>query len=280
MAKAKIEKAIVASDIHHPFQDQDLIDAAFEAWIDIEKKHGLPYFFLNGDIIDCYALSHFSRSISMSQASFETELESTRHFLRRLRKTFPKTKFYYVEGNHEWRLRRLIMEPKERMRFEWMDKYLHYRTTLELDKLDIEYVEHNGTAGEMRLQFGDDCLIGHWSIARHKAGQTASHLIERYPGYKIVQGHVHHGARVSKHAGRHSVWAIENPCMCPIDQVDYTIDPNWQQGFTVLTNYNGCVHAELITVEQETRTFICEGKLYEIKDTATKPVLDRKVRVS
>lgn len=279
MAKPNVAKAIVASDIHHPFQDQALIDAAFEAWKEIKKSGNLKYIFLDGDIIDCFALSHFTRSLALSQSSFEDELESTRIFLRRLRKEFPKEEIYYVEGNHEWRLRRLIMEPKDRMRYEWMDKYLHFRTTLELDKLDIKYVEHGGVAGQMRLQFGNDCLVGHWKVARSKAGQTAQHLLDRYPGYKIVQGHVHHGARVSKHGGRHPVWAIENPCMCPVDDVDYTLDPNWQQGFTVLTSVDGCVHAEMIVVEQETRSFLCEGKLYQIKDGPKIHKMDPRVRV-
>lgn len=267
------------SDIHHPFQDQALIDAAFEAWKDIKKHGDLKYIILNGDIIDCYALSHFVRSISMSQSSFESELESTRLFLKRLRKTFPKIKMIFIEGNHEWRLRRLIMEPKDRMRYEWMDKYLHYRSTLGLEDLDIEYIEHGGTAGQMRVQFGNDCLVGHWKISRTKSGQTASYLLEKYPGYKIVQGHTHHAARISKHGGRHPVWAIENPCMCPVDDVDYTLDPNWQQGFTVLTSVDGCVHGDMIVVEQETRTFLCEGKLYEIKDGPKTHRLDPKVRI-
>ena len=69
--KYKIEKAIVASDIHHPFQDQALIEAAFKAWKAIYKKGNLKYIFLNGDIIDCFALTHFTRAISMSQIMYQ-----------------------------------------------------------------------------------------------------------------------------------------------------------------------------------------------------------------
>lgn len=275
----KYTKAVVASDIHIPRHDPELLSAARKCWLDIADRHGgLDYIFLDGDIIDAGAIARFERSLDASKDSFTAELEQTREFLVNIRKEHPKARIIYVEGNHEYRVRRLIMEPKDRMRWEWLIDFVHLRQSLGLEDLGIEYVEHAGTAGQMKVQYGD-CLIGHWGIARSKVGATAHHLMDRYSGYKIVQGHVHHGARVSKQTGRFSVWGIENPCMCPITDVDYTIDPNWQQGFTVLTEVGGVVHSELVIVEQASRTFLCEGNLYEIKKSKNKNKLDPQLIV-
>jgi UDP-2,3-diacylglucosamine pyrophosphatase LpxH len=275
----KIETAIVASDIHFPYEDKGLIEAAFKAWRTLKKAGTLKYIILNGDIIDCYAISSYAKSLDMSDSSFEDELEQTRVFLRRLRKEFPNTRIIFIEGNHEWRLRRLLMEPKERFRYEWMDKYLHFTKTLELDKLNIEYIQHNGVAGQMRIQLGEDLLIGHFAAARSGSGATAKALMNKYTGYKIIQGHVHKAAIIHKTNGRHPTWSLENPCMCPINQSDYDIDLDWQQGFTIVTLVDGIAHPELVTVDQVTRTFLFRGKVYKIDDSKISRIVDPKIRV-
>ena len=279
MPKKSYTKAIVISDIHIPFHDPELISAAEKSWKDLAKKHGgLDYIFLNGDIIDCFAVSRFGRTAEMSSASLTDELKETKKFLVRLRKDHPKARIIYVEGNHEFRIRKLIMEPKDSMRWQWIMEFVHIKKTLGLESLNIEYIEHAGTAGPMRVEYGD-CLIGHWGVSRSKSGQTATHLLERYPGFKIIQGHTHHAAKVFKEAGRTPVWGVENPCMCPIKDVDYALDPNWQQGFTVLTEVNGIVHSELIVVEQVTRTFMVEGQIYQIAKSKTSGKIDPRVKV-
>lgn len=86
----------VASDIHFPYQDDKAIDAFLSA---VEK--GKPdIIVLNGDLLDFYKLSRFSKDPSGKNP--EEEIEMCKNFLQRLRDTAGRNpRIYYTIGNHE-----------------------------------------------------------------------------------------------------------------------------------------------------------------------------------
>lgn len=260
MKKQLLHKAAVLSDIHIPIHDEAALASFLQA---IEDAH-VDSIFLDGDVLDCHAVSRFPKTATQ-RPDFEEELSAGRDFVRDLRKRFSKAEIVYVEGNHEYRVRRMFQSQPDKAGYDWIEKYAHLRRTLELDKLNIVWVEHPGVAGQMRIKYGD-CLIGHWDIARSGSSRTAAGLMSKYPGKKIVQGHVHHAAAIHQHALDVDVWGLENPCVTPIHEVDYCLDPNWQQGFTLLYNNNGIVHYQQSVVDQNDRSFICEGRLYKIEE--------------
>lgn len=96
-------KYLVLSDIHIPFQhDQALAIALHHG-----AENNITGIVLNGDIMDCYDLSRFSKELN--RPSIGEELEMTRNFLKYLTQLFPGAKIWFKEGNHEERMRHYIL---------------------------------------------------------------------------------------------------------------------------------------------------------------------------
>jgi len=62
---------------------------------------------LNGDILDCYDVSRFSKEIRRPKIS--EELEMGRNFFQYLRELFPTQAIFYKIGNHEERMRAYVL---------------------------------------------------------------------------------------------------------------------------------------------------------------------------
>lgn len=94
---------MVMPDLHAPFHDvrgTDLFLSAVEA----VKPEWLV---IIGDGPDCYAASSFDRSPLRAQRLVD-ELPLYQGLMKRLYQASPNSKFVYVQGNHEWRIDRLL----------------------------------------------------------------------------------------------------------------------------------------------------------------------------
>lgn len=92
------KKVLIMSDLHFPFQDNQAIEIAVNYGI----KQDVDTILLNGDIIDFHAISRWQSDPRSRDLKYE--LESTRKFLKWLRKKFPKALILYKLGNHDIRL--------------------------------------------------------------------------------------------------------------------------------------------------------------------------------
>ena len=95
---------IVASDIHFPYQD----DKAVEAFIRYVEDHQPKIVVLNGDVLDFYKLSRFSKDPAGKNPA--EEIEMCREFLKDIRKVVPNSEIYYIIGNHETRLEKYVLD--------------------------------------------------------------------------------------------------------------------------------------------------------------------------
>jgi predicted phosphodiesterase len=86
-------KILSLSDIHFPFQNQELIDEI----IDIHKDADILV--LNGDLLDGYAASSFAKDKNIPM---HLEYTMALEFVRKVASIFPQV--YIVRGNHEHRL--------------------------------------------------------------------------------------------------------------------------------------------------------------------------------
>lgn len=84
------------SDVHLPYHDPDAIRLAIE-YAKNELNPNVIY--LNGDIMDVYQASRFTKDRRLRDLA--GELEMTREFLDYINQEFPKAKKYYKMGNHE-----------------------------------------------------------------------------------------------------------------------------------------------------------------------------------
>lgn len=83
------------TDIHLPFYDKLALMTA----IDYLKKYEPTCIWLNGDILDAYAISRWLKE--KNKENLQYEIDCVRDFLKTIRTIFPKTDIYYKIGNHE-----------------------------------------------------------------------------------------------------------------------------------------------------------------------------------
>jgi len=97
--KMKYERSVFVPDLHVPFVDTKAFYTAV-AFIKYFKPHLL---FDLGDAIDFYQLSRFSKDPARREA-LQKDLDQTTDCLSELRKAAPRARFYFIRGNHEYRL--------------------------------------------------------------------------------------------------------------------------------------------------------------------------------
>lgn len=219
------EFGVAASDFHIPFQDDKFIDLLIYFLKDNAAK--LDYFVINGDFMDFWEISKFSK-VPKAGLSLRDEIDMARDVLGQIRKIIPNTRIIYIEGNHEFRLRKYIIDNAKEL---YSLQGINVEEQLGLKELLIEYVpclkgfskfSHND------WKIGDLC-IGHYDKAtKYSAFQLLDIL-----GISFIQGHTHHFSIASKsfRDGR-EIMGVEHGCACSLNP-SYVNFPNWQQGFSI-----------------------------------------------
>lgn len=91
--KINASRLLILSDIHIPYHSIEALSCAF----DYAKKEKPDAILLNGDTIDFFGLSRFSKD--PKKRSVASELQTFKEFMNVLKKTF-NAKIYYKMGNH------------------------------------------------------------------------------------------------------------------------------------------------------------------------------------
>lgn len=203
---------IVISDIHFPYHDK-LALGAVKRFI---KANSVDVVVFNGDILDMYDVSSFDKSPDRMN-SLQEELNLAMRLFSDLRRELPDAEMVYVEGNHEYRLKRYLMRHPELFSLE----ALQLPNLLKLDKYNITYTDKAYQLGNLK--------ITHGSIVRKFAGYTAKAELEKND-CSGISGHTHRGGVYYRQSPtRYSAW-YEGFCLCDIHP-EYVVDPDWQQGF-------------------------------------------------
>lgn len=92
----KAKRLLVLSDIHIPYHNIEALTCAF----DFAKEEKPDAILLNGDTLDFFGLSRFSKD--PKARSFAHELKTFKEFMDVIKKTF-NAKIYFKIGNHEER---------------------------------------------------------------------------------------------------------------------------------------------------------------------------------
>lgn len=98
-----LKKALVLPDIHLPYHNMKALTLALE----VGKNENVDCVILNGDTLDCYALSDYEKD--PRERAFKDEIKDCKRFFKVLRKLFPSAKIIFKEGNHEYRFERLLL---------------------------------------------------------------------------------------------------------------------------------------------------------------------------
>ena len=142
----ELNKVLVLGDLHIPYHDQP----AIETCLDYGFKHGVDSIYLNGDVIDFYQLSRWSRDPTASRP--KVEIEETGLLLEGL--VGLGLPVFYKIGNHEDRWNRYMIQQAPEL---YDLEPLQIKSILYLDELGIPLIE-----SRQKAQFGNLTVIhGH-----------------------------------------------------------------------------------------------------------------------
>lgn len=222
------ETTVVFGDAHVPFHDPVALGLVYQFISDTQPDRVV----INGDFLDCYRVSHFSKDPARGQSLAE-EIKTGRDLLYTLRDIAPDTEIVYICGNHEHRLHKYIIDNAGELR--GLDG-LSIPEQLHLETLGIDWVPCKADKFiDTSIRMGN-LLIGHFDSAQQHSGYTARNLLDKY-GLSLIQGHVHSMGCSNKTLADGIVMAWEGGCLCDLEPM-YCVPSKWAQGFVV-------VHQEL-----------------------------------
>lgn len=214
------ERWLVISDVHLPYDDRKAVATA----LDCARSERVSGVVINGDLLDCEAISRFDKTTRMT--SLSDEIEHARNWLAALRARLPRARIIYRIGNHEERLEHYLM------RYAREIAYLGVVTIdrlLDLDAHRIEWISERTT----RLRLGKLSILH-----GHEIGSAASvniaHSVLRRVMCNVIVGHWHRrqSETLKTYAGDYiGCWVTG--CLRNLHP-DYRPVNQWQHGFAIV----------------------------------------------
>lgn len=208
---------LILSDIHFPYQDNQALELAINYGI----EQGVNAVYLNGDILDFFQLSRFTKDRRLRDLA--GELQIGRDFLKVLQETF-NCPIYYKIGNHEKRYEDYLMIKAPELlgiddfKLEQLLRFREFGVTLVKDK-------QMALAGKLPILHGHE-----WHGGFAPPVNPARGLFLKAKESALV-GHHH---RTSEHTEKSlsgqvtTTWSTG--CLCGL-QPDYQPYNNYNHGF-------------------------------------------------
>jgi predicted phosphodiesterase len=220
----KNNNILFLSDIHLPYHDMNAVDLA----IKYGKENKVNTVYLNGDILDFYQLSRFTKDRRLRD--FASEIEMGRDFLDYLKKEL-KADIFYKIGNHEDRYENYIKQnAPELLGVGDFD----FASILRLKEKNIQLIDGKqmAYAGKLAMLHGHE--FGHSVFS---PVNPARGLYMRSKESSII-GHHHQSSEHSEKSLSGVVvtaWSVG--CLCGL-KPDYYPFNKWNHGFAHITTDN------------------------------------------
>jgi len=243
-------KWLMASDVHFPRHDPRKV----ELWFKVLKWFKPDAVDLLGDIDDADSTSRWAEGKPDAIVSInDGGVDGTKQFLSEINRLVPKADKHFHDGNHGWTRHGEYLAKKAPQFLE----ILTPKSLYEYDKFGFEWHEYNEAPVK---RFGD--IYGHHgeSISKH-AGESVRNDVNNW-GVSLVRGHSHRmGAYFQTYnlTGQ-ELRGYEIGHLCDEDQMDYSIQKNWQAGFAVAHVVNDYPHVQLIQIHDY--TCVVDGKVF------------------
>lgn len=151
----------VINDLHIPFHDSRAINLAISVFKDV----GIDTLYINGDLVDFYAINFHGPKHPIVGSHLEDEISQTRLWLKRFKDELPGVDIHYVFGNHEHRLERFMLAYAKALY-----GYVSLDKLLELDRLKIKWTPYNQRVRVL----GSDVFVQHSPPSYGKSGSMTS----------------------------------------------------------------------------------------------------------
>lgn len=210
-----------------------------------------------GDFLDFPELSRFQTEPDTRQL-IQPALNALSDYLHELVSVVsPETKIYWLEGNHELRLRNALLDlhagalADVRPANEDGPPQLSVERLLHLKELGIEYVAPYGTPLWLW-----DVMLHHGYVVRGSGGKTVSSILASTTHHHVV-GHIHRRELASRSIqtpeGRKEVHAMSPGCLASLERGGVPAGKgrpgvDWQHGLGVIYRSNNVTHFHCIPV--------------------------------
>ncbi len=233
----------ILADCHFPIHDQKLLDRACGEI----KDRKCDTIVLDGDILDFPTLSKFQSVPAITGSSIDQQLNSVWSFLCDLRKENPHAEIFYIEGNHDFRIRSLLIRAtqglSEDIRHRIYARTVEIEKDLDLTRLKIKWIGTQPEAAKWTdtyIDFGG-LIIGHFDTVSNPvipAGSTIRNIMQKkIRESSVVQAHIHRAALLYDTNDDGSVrFGMETPCLCK--DAFYKRFCNWQRGYSIIEKVN------------------------------------------
>lgn len=242
----KVQKRIVvAGDFHIPYHDPDAV-WAFLLYI---KKVQPDVIIIDGDFLDCYSISRFTRN--PHAFNMEQEFEVGIGILEKIREFCPNAEIFYLEGNHEFRIKKFLGSMVPQM----ADFCRSVPEELNFEGLDIKYVI---IPAWMNYPEDEDACVMYGPLRLE--GFYFIHGDEAKTGFKVVNiartvfmavmdnvicGHFHRLSEFKvRTIGNITKESYTHGCLCMLN-AEYHILNQWEHGFLEIVVFEDGNHAVL-----------------------------------
>lgn len=209
---------LACGDLHIPFHDE----AAISAMLDYAEQAGVNLITINGDLLDFYQVSSFTKKPLQSRP-FQ-EIEIAKEWLTGLRQRFPQARIIFLQGNHEYRLERYICDKAPQIA-DLVENLLIDK--LRLAGLKVEYMTEPYRIGNLWH------LHGHEKPGGNYNPEYITNVMMGYIYDHFVVFHYHRTQdKIYRRLGDR--WFKASACGHLAQQLDYAMVNKWNQGFSLI----------------------------------------------
>ena len=250
--KIKLEKYLIIPDVHLPFHDKLTLNSVYNLAKDLQPDIIVQL----GDLIDCYALSNYSKDPNRL-LTFQKEIDLAINFWKKLHQICPNSQKYYKLGNHERRFQNILYSNPQLSPL----KALNLASLMDLDKYEVKmYDEHE------KLIFNDKLVITHGTYVSGISGQSAMKEMNNRRQFG-VSGHVHRAGKVFDTKGDGCCCWVESGFLGDLEAgFEFMGDKsvNWQQSITVASMWkkDDVWDCQLDLLEAHDHCFLYNNKMY------------------
>lgn len=212
---------LLLPDLHIPYHDVDALNAA----INWASERDINTVILQGDSLDCYQMSVFEKE--PKNRDFAGERDIFWRVLDIIQNKFHKAKFYYIEGNHEERWKKVLRQHPRLAQSVYGMAEFELDTLLRLGERNITWIadKQKMFAGKLAIIHGHEYKGGSANLVN-----PARWLFMKTLGNAIT-AHFH---RTSDHSEPNAenelraTWSVG--CLCELHPF-YMPNNKWNHGF-------------------------------------------------
>ena len=237
-----MEVLLIFGDLHCPFQDDRAIEIMCEIIEDLQPDRIIE----NGDGLDCYLFSKFSKDPARAQ-TFQTERETHYRIVKQIRSACSRTTTYAYLGGEE-----------DNHFMRWVKEVVWLKSLADMPELQPARILH---LEDHEYEEGPVFIHGAFRVAHGiRFGVNAASLSLRDYMSSGLQNHSHRLQTYYRTTPAEVYVYAQNGHLSDVEQA-YKRNPDWQQGFSILYMLpNGRFRLEQIPIVGHKAIF--RGKLY------------------